>query len=75
MKHYKLKGLRIAHDYKQKDMAKILGITPTTYSLKENGKREFTLSEAIKISQLFNMSIEEIFITQKVNANENKLTG
>lgn len=64
----KIKGERIKKGLTQKDMAKKLGISETSYSLKESGKRSFTLNDLrimcwylncdpntlINIDQLFN---------------------
>ena len=46
----KLKSLRVKHNVTQKQIAKILKITPEAYSNKETGKFNFTLEEALKIS-------------------------
>ena len=41
-------------------MAKELGITIKSYNAKENGKREFTLDEAKKISSLLKLNLNEV---------------
>lgn len=46
---------------KQKDVAKIIGIHPQSYHLKESGKREFTITEAKRLAKLFNASLDELF--------------
>lgn len=46
---------------KQKDVAKRIGISMQSYHLKESGKREFTLSEAIKLSRMFDKSLDDLF--------------
>ena len=51
-----LKSLRVKHNITQKQIAKILEITPEAYSNKETGKYNFTLEEAFKISLLFELS-------------------
>ena len=56
-----LKALRVKHNITQKQIAKILGITPEAYSNKETGKYNFTLEEALKISLLFGLPVEDIF--------------
>lgn len=44
------------------EMAEELGLqTKAAYNKKEHGKVKFTLQEAKKISEIFGMSIEEIF--------------
>lgn len=44
----------------QEVVAKKLGVTRITYSLKEMGKHPFTLDEAKILSELFGMSIEDL---------------
>ena len=51
-------------------MADKLGITLQNYYQKENGIREFKLSEAKKIADLFDVSIEDIFFADEVNKND-----
>ena len=63
----KLKVLRAMKEVKQEEVAEMLGITVTTYSKKENGKSDFTISEAKKLATFFDCTIEEIFFEDKVN--------
>jgi DNA-binding XRE family transcriptional regulator len=65
MTNRKLKSLRAMHEEKQIDNAKFLAIDISTYNRKENGERAFTLNEAYKLAQKYNVSIEEIFFNQK----------
>ncbi len=58
----KVKLLRIKSGMKQKDVAKILGLKPSTYSSKEVGDRRFNIYEAIKLSELFDCDIKDIFL-------------
>lgn len=58
----KLLLLRKRHKYSQQFIADHLGISNTTYSLKELGKYEFTADEMFKIKQLFNRNLEDIFM-------------
>ncbi len=46
---------------KQKDLAKELGIHSVTYSRKETGEKEFTLTEALKLADLFDTTVDELF--------------
>lgn len=57
----KLKYIRQQNNIKQKQMAKLLGISPSNYLKKESGIVKFSLIEAKKIADYFNMPIEEIF--------------
>lgn len=56
-----LKELRKKHNLKQREVAENLGITTSYYGMIELGKREPSLSLAIKISRYFNLSVEEVF--------------
>lgn len=56
----KLKGYRVMAGYTQKDMAEALGISLRVFLEKENGKKEFTIEEAKKITGLLKNKIENI---------------
>ena len=45
----------------QKKVAEKLGITPQRYQLKEGGKAYFTLPEAKILSEMYGMSIDDLF--------------
>ncbi|HSH25865.1 MAG TPA: helix-turn-helix transcriptional regulator [Massilibacterium sp.] len=45
----------------QKDVAEKLNIHPQTYYLKESGKQDFTISEAKRLSIIFNRTLDELF--------------
>ena len=55
-----LKSKRILFDLTQEEIAKEVGINIESYNLKENGKREFTLDEAKKISNLLKLNLNEV---------------
>lgn len=57
----KLKELRESNKIQQKQMAKLLGISPSNYLKKESGTVRFSLIEAKKISDYFKIPIEKIF--------------
>jgi len=59
---YKLYALRKQKGLTQKDMAEKLGITPHTYRNKELGYTFFNLKEMFKISDLFQKSLDDIFL-------------
>lgn len=46
-----------------KDVADALGIKERTYWEKVNGFSDFTFTEGLKLSALFNQPVEEIFLT------------
>ena len=56
-----LKALRILKGISQSDTAKYLGISLHSYCNKENCKTNFTLDEAKKLSELFGLTVDEIF--------------
>lgn len=58
--------LRCINGFNQKDVSDYLGISLQTYCNKEKGNRQFTLEEAKKISELFKLSIEDIFFNNEV---------
>jgi DNA-binding XRE family transcriptional regulator len=65
----KLKGARVAKGYTQELIAKKIGITTKTYCRKEQGHVSFTPEEIIKISNLLELTIEqvnEIFFDNKL---------
>lgn len=57
----KLKVLRAMHDWSQTDLADRLGVSRQTISSIEKGKYDPSLILAFKMSQLFEMPIDEIF--------------
>ena len=54
------KSKRILFNLTQEEIAKEVGINIKSYNLKENGKREFTLDEAKKISNLLELNLNEV---------------
>lgn len=71
--NYKLKSLRVEKNLTQENISEIIGIHEATYNRKEQGINSFSLYEAKKISDLFNLPIEEIFFKKMVNINETTL--
>lgn len=57
----KLRGKRVEHGFTQAELADKIGLSLTTYRLKECGDREFTMSEINSILKLLNCTYEEIF--------------
>ena len=55
-----LKSKRILFILTQEEIAKEVGINIKSYNLKEYGKREFTLDEAKKISNLLKLNLNEV---------------
>ena len=58
-----IKFLLKTNQIEQKELAKLIGLKVTTMNMKLIGNRRITLEEAIKISKVFDKSVEEIFLT------------
>ncbi len=58
--YIRIKELRINKNLTQKDVANFLHISPPQYSLYETGKRAIPLSILLKLSKLYNTSIDYI---------------
>ena len=56
-----IKELRKSKSLRQEDLAEILGVTRQTLIAIENNKYDPTLELAMKISEYFEMSVNEIF--------------
>lgn len=53
-----IRNLREDNDYKQVDVAKYLNVSQNTYSQYETGVIELTASTLIKLSKLYNVSVD-----------------
>lgn len=60
MEKLKIEAIRKQLNKTQEEMAKLIGITPTSYSLKERKIREWKGSELVKISKIANISLNDI---------------
>lgn len=58
----KLKGKRVEKGLTQPQIAKLLNMAVSTYNLKENGTREFSMSECIQIMKILECTFEDIFL-------------
>ncbi len=56
-----IKELRKGKSLRQEDLAEILGVTRQTIIAIENNKYDPTLELAMKISEFFEVSVNEIF--------------
>lgn len=63
--HLKVKGFFIANAVRQKQVADLLNIAPTTLNQKLNGYLHFTLDEVEKICDEYGID-PVIFLTRKV---------
>ncbi|GIO25299.1 helix-turn-helix transcriptional regulator [Oceanobacillus sp. J11TS1] len=61
-----LKRFRDSRGLKSKFVAKKLGISPNYYSQIENGHRSPQLEHLLKLKELYNVSLDEIFFDNKI---------
>ncbi|HCT6554223.1 TPA: helix-turn-helix transcriptional regulator [Enterococcus faecalis] len=71
----RLKGFRAEQGLTQKQMAENLGMNEDTYRKKENGKREFTLSEVAKAKEKLGIDPEYYFFYYFSNQSVTKKTA
>lgn len=65
-----LEELRKERGIKQEDLASALEVSRQTIGSLENGRYNPSIILAFKIARYFDMSIEEIFIYEEENENE-----
>jgi putative transcriptional regulator len=65
-----VRNIRTEKDIPAQAVIDTLGITHGTYYKKELGQLRFSLTEAKKISELFEMSVEDIFFADEVSKME-----
>jgi len=63
----KLKAYRVYKNKTQEDIAAHLGITVAGYINKENGRNKFSLSEAKKLADYFNTTVDELFFDNELH--------
>lgn len=61
LKLNRLRGLRVEMELSQEQMAKLVGISNSSYQRKESGESPFLLTEAYKLSKILGKTIDEIF--------------
>lgn len=67
-----LKNLREDNDLKQKDIADFLGVSRTVISHYESGRNEPDINTLIKLSNLFNVSIDFLITGNKFKTRKLK---
>ena len=60
MRTLKIKEYRKLNGYKQEDIAKLLSVTQSAYSRKENGKRGFTINEITMLKNIFKVTYDDL---------------
>lgn len=58
----KLKEKREEKGYTLADMARVIDKSVPNYSMKENGKLKFSVSEALKIADFLDEKVENLFL-------------
>lgn len=72
----RVKALRNARGWTGARMGKLLHITGAAYNMKERGKRDFTWDEIILLSDIFDMTLDEMIRDVKShNIREHRTTG
>ena len=61
----RMRGLRMAKEWSQSDLADKLGVSRQTINAIETERYDPSLPLAFKVSRLFKLPIEEIFEAQK----------
>lgn len=64
----RLKVLRVERDLTQRDVAKFLGVSPTTYNWIEQRRRPCNDDERKKLAKYFRVDESEIFNIQELGA-------
>lgn len=57
----KLRGLRAEQGLSQANMARIVGISATSYVSRENGRQDFKSTEMGILKRYFKMSVDDLF--------------
>lgn len=60
-----IRGYRASLNLTQRKIAEKIGTSRNSYALKENKKRLFTLEEAVSLSNLFGITLEEFYKASK----------
>ena len=61
----RLKDLRAEHDWSQKELARRLDVSRQSVNAIETGKYDPSLPLAFRIADIFELTIEEVFLRDK----------
>ena len=53
-----VRNLREDHDFRQREVAAVLSVSPNTYSQYETGVIELTAGNLIKLAELYDVSVD-----------------
>ena len=68
----RLREYRTEGNYRQKDLAKKIGVTRQAYGFYESGMAKPPLDKAKKLADIFGVSIEDIFFSKTDELNSIK---
>lgn len=60
MSENRLKQVRVEHGYKQAEIAAVLGIGQSAYSMMESGQREINGEKLVKLARFYDCSTDEL---------------
>lgn len=67
---YRLREVRMAHGYTQKQVADKLGVTRNAYNMYERGKRDIPLESLIKIADWYRCTTDELLGSSAWHASQ-----
>lgn len=62
----RVRSAMVMSGFTQETMAKAIGLSYSTFSLKLNGKRDFTLPECNRIAKKVKKTLDDLFFDQDV---------
>lgn len=68
---HKLKSMRVLKKLSQQRIADLMRMNVMTYSAKENGIREFTVSEFLELCEILECSFDDIFMPKEPSKTNN----
>ncbi len=66
----RIEEIRRAHNIRQEDLAKTLGVSRQTISSLENGRYDPSIHLAYRIARHFGMTIEKVFIFEEAGGED-----
>lgn len=66
----RIKELRLERDMRQEELARILSVSKAEISFYENSKRIPPLTKLIKISEIFDISINELILGEQSSSSK-----
>lgn len=66
-----IKHLREKANITQEELANRIGVSRTHMNKMENGKKKITMTNALRLAEIFNVTLNDIFLTSS-GQNDNK---